>query len=77
MYDDLSIEHFMEGLKKRNNGETEFHQSVLEVAESIIPYIINNPINLHLQDNSVLWKADNQIRRNFSLEFSNLILTKL
>ena len=43
MYDELSLEHFMEGLIKRNPGETEFHQAVYEVAESVIPFIIENP----------------------------------
>jgi glutamate dehydrogenase (NADP+) len=43
MYDSLSLEGFMEGLIKRNPGETEFHQAVYEVAESIIPFIIENP----------------------------------
>ena len=42
MYDDLSLEHFMSGLKKRNPGETEFHQAVYEVAESVIPFILDN-----------------------------------
>jgi glutamate dehydrogenase (NADP+) len=32
----------MLGLKKRNPGETEFHQAVYEVAESVIPYILKN-----------------------------------
>ena len=43
MYDDLSLEHFMSGLKKRNPGETEFHQAVYEVVESVIPFILDNP----------------------------------
>ena len=43
MYDDLSLEHFMEGLRKRNPGEIEFHQAVYEVAESVIPFILENP----------------------------------
>ena len=43
MYDDLSIDHFMEGLKKRNPGEPEFHQAVFEVVESVIPFILENP----------------------------------
>ena len=43
MYDDLSLEHFMAGLKKRNPGEHEFHQAVYEVAESVIPYISDIP----------------------------------
>ena len=33
---------FMEGLEKRNPGETEFHQAVLEVAETIFPFISGN-----------------------------------
>ncbi len=42
MYDDLSLERFMEGLEKRNPHEPEFHQAVYEVAESVIPYILDN-----------------------------------
>ncbi len=37
------LEHFMEGLKRRNPGETEFHQAVHEVATHIIPFIISHP----------------------------------
>ena len=43
MYEDLSLEHFMAGLKKRTPGEIEFHQAVYEVAESVIPFILENP----------------------------------
>ncbi len=39
-----SIETFMEGVRKRNPGEGEFHQAVQEVAESIFPYIADKPI---------------------------------
>ncbi len=42
MYDDLSLEHFMSGLKKRTPGEKEFHQAVYEVAESVIPFILEH-----------------------------------
>ncbi len=34
---------FMEGLKRRNPGETEFHQAVYEVVQSIFPYIADKP----------------------------------
>lgn len=34
---------FMEGLEKRNPGEPEFHQAVMEVAATIIPFLDNNP----------------------------------
>lgn len=37
------IEEFMKLVEFRNPGETEFHQSVREVAESIIPFIEQNP----------------------------------
>ncbi|WKD50069.1 NADP-specific glutamate dehydrogenase [Microbulbifer spongiae] len=43
MYSDLSLDHFMEGLRKRNPGEREFHQAVYEVAKSVIPFIKENP----------------------------------
>ena len=39
----LDLNHFMEGLKKRNPGEEEFHQAVEEVAASVIPYINEHP----------------------------------
>jgi len=45
------IETFMEGLKKRNPGETEFHQAVYEVASSIIPFMADKP---HYREAQVL-----------------------
>ena len=36
------VEHFMNGLVKRNPGEPEFHQAVLEVTETLIPFILDN-----------------------------------
>ena len=36
------LSRFMEGLKKRNPGETEFHQAVQEVADSLMPYILDH-----------------------------------
>ena len=38
-----SLDRFMDGLVKRNPGETEFHQAVLEVASSVIPFLHDNP----------------------------------
>lgn len=38
------LDHFMTGLVRRNPGEPEFHQAVLEVAESIFPFIADKPI---------------------------------
>ena len=37
------LEHFMSGLVKRNPGENEFHQAVQEVAESLMPFILEHP----------------------------------
>jgi glutamate dehydrogenase (NADP+) len=36
-------EHFLEGLKRRNPGEVEFHQAVAEVSADIIPFIEDKP----------------------------------
>jgi len=33
----------MSGLVRRNPGESEFHQAVLEVLESLMPFILDNP----------------------------------
>ena len=38
-YENLTLESFMSGLKKRNPGESEFHQAVEEVATTLIPFI--------------------------------------
>lgn len=37
------VERFMAGLKKRNPGEPEFHQAVQEVAETLVPFILEHP----------------------------------
>jgi glutamate dehydrogenase (NADP+) len=37
------LEHFMSGLRRRNPGETEFHQAVQEVVESLMPYVLAHP----------------------------------
>ena len=37
------LDDFMDGLKRRNPGEPEFHQAVYEVATHLIPFIIDNP----------------------------------
>ena len=36
------LDHFIDGLKKRNPGESEFHQAVEEVAETIMPFVLEN-----------------------------------
>ncbi|SMP43799.1 glutamate dehydrogenase (NADP) [Neorhodopirellula lusitana] len=37
------LECFMRGLERRNPGQTEFHQAVREFAESVMPYVLENP----------------------------------
>ncbi|MBU0503645.1 MAG: NADP-specific glutamate dehydrogenase [Candidatus Omnitrophota bacterium] len=37
------VEAFMQEVIRRNPGETEFHQAVSEVAESVMPFIEKNP----------------------------------
>ena len=88
MYDDLSIEHFMEGLDKRNPGEAEFHQAVSEVAESVIPYIIDNPKyrqagiiqRMTEPDRTIIfrvvWEDDEgnvRVNRGYRVQFNNSI----
>ena len=36
------VRKFMQGLERRNPGEQEFHQAVQEVAESLMPIILDN-----------------------------------
>lgn len=36
------VDKFMVGLKRRNPGESEFHQAVYEVAASVMPYILEH-----------------------------------
>ncbi len=44
---DPRVEKFMAEVKAKNSGENEFHQAVMEVAESIIPFIEENPKYKH------------------------------
>ncbi|MDH3767450.1 MAG: glutamate dehydrogenase, partial [Gammaproteobacteria bacterium] len=43
------LENFMNGVKRRNPGEPEFHQAVEEVAATVIPYTIDRPIYTEYQ----------------------------
>jgi glutamate dehydrogenase (NADP+) len=38
-----AVDEFMQGLVKRNPGEDEFHQAVQEVAESVMPFVLEHP----------------------------------
>ncbi|AOT08111.1 NADP-specific glutamate dehydrogenase [Pseudoalteromonas luteoviolacea] len=88
MYDDLTLEHFMEGLIKRNPHEPEFHQAVKEVAESVIPFINKHPQykQAHILERMtepdkvvsfrVSWEDDEgniRINRGYRVQFNNSI----
>jgi len=88
MYNDLSLERFMAGLKKRNPGEPEFHQAVHEVAESIIPFILEHPKyqNARIFERMtepdravsfrVVWEDDDgniRVNRGYRIQFNNAI----
>lgn len=88
MYEDLSLDHFMTGLKKRNPGEPEFHQAVYEVAESVIPFIIDHPKyqqagiiqRMTEPDRTIIfrvvWEDDKgniRVNRGYRVQFNNSI----
>jgi len=41
------VDEFMAPIIAKNTGEVEFHQAVREVAESLLPYIEENPKYKH------------------------------
>lgn len=88
MYENLSIDHFMDGLKKRTPGETEFHQAVFEVVESVIPFILVNPKyqaarilqRMTEPDRTIIfrvvWEDDEghvRVNRGYRVQFNNSI----
>ena len=88
MYDDLSVDSFMSGLKQRNPNEPEFHQAVQEVAHSVIPFILDHPEyqeagilqRMTEPDRSivfrVVWEDDQgdiQVNRGYRVQFNNSI----
>jgi glutamate dehydrogenase (NADP+) len=79
---------FMNGLKKRNPGEVEFHQAVEEVATTLIPFIEANPIYKDAQilerltepdriiSFRVCWQDDKgnvRTNRGYRVQFNNSI----
>lgn len=88
MYQDLSLENFMQGLEKRSAGETEFHQAVREVAQTVIPFVQDNPQyrdaailqRMTEPDRSILfrvvWEDDEgnfRVNRGYRVQFNNAI----
>ncbi|MCM8539785.1 MAG: NADP-specific glutamate dehydrogenase [Lentisphaeraceae bacterium] len=83
-----ALKKFMQGLKKRNPGEKEFHQAVEEVATTLIPFIEANPIYKEAQilerltepdriiSFRVCWQDDNgnvRTNRGYRVQFNNCI----
>ena len=79
---------FMDGLKRTNQGQTEFHQAVDEVVESLVPVLDRHPEfrsgaildRLCEPDRQILfrvtWMDDSgavQVNRAFRVEFNNAI----
>lgn len=82
------LNDFMEGVKKRSPGETEFHQAVQEVAATILPYLADKPeykSNMILERMTepdrvisfrVTWQDDDgnvRVNRGHRVQFNNSI----
>ena len=85
---ELRIKEFMEMVKTRNNHEPEFLQAVQEVAETVIPYIVNHDIyqgkNILLRmveperliSFRISWVDDNgeiQVNRGYRIQMNSAI----
>jgi glutamate dehydrogenase (NADP+) len=82
------VEKFLAGVKRRNQGESEFQQAVAEVATSIVPYVEARPdykearILERLTEADriisfrVVWEDDNgnfRVNRGYRVQWSNAI----
>ena len=85
---DPRVQQFMAMIKAKNQGETEFHQAVQEVAESLIPFIEENPKYKHAKilerisepERTIIFrvpwiddKGEVQINRGFRIEMNSAI----
>ena len=83
-----NLDRFIEGVRKRNPGEPEFHQAVYEVAANIIHYIADKPIYQEMQilermaepDRTIIfrvcWEDDKgniRVNRGYRIQFNNSI----
>ncbi|MFK7945061.1 MAG: NADP-specific glutamate dehydrogenase [Paracoccaceae bacterium] len=88
MTNTLDLQEYMDWVVDRNPGETEFHQAVHEVAETVIPFINDNPVYAKIKvlhrmaepDRTisfrVSWADDNgevQVNRGYRVQFNNSI----
>lgn len=85
---DLTLDHFMAQVKAKNPAEPEYHQAVQEVAETIIPFINENPkyrfsriLDRIIEPERVLifrvpWlndKGDVEVNRGYRVEMNSAI----
>ena len=85
---DPRVNKFMAEVKAKNPGESEFHQAVMEVAESLIPFIEENPKYKHAKvlermtepERVILFrvpwvddKGEVQINKGYRIEMSSAI----
>jgi glutamate dehydrogenase (NADP+) len=83
-----AADEFMDGLVKRNPGEEEFHQAVQEVAESVMPFVLEHPEYAHARilermtepDRIVIFRVaweddegDVRVDRAWRVQFNNAI----
>jgi len=82
------LDSFMGGLVRRNPGEAEFHQAAQEVAESLMPFLLENPryrqariLERMTEPDRVIsfritWEDDAgevQVNRGWRVQFNNAI----
>jgi glutamate dehydrogenase/leucine dehydrogenase len=85
---DPRVQQFMAMIKAKNPGENEFHQAVQEVAESLIPFIEENPRYKHAKileriaepERTIIFrvpwlddKGEIQINRGYRIEMNSAI----
>ena len=88
MYDDLTLETFMAEVRQRNPEESEFHQAVQEIAQSVIPFILDHPRyqqagilqRMTEPDRTIIfrvvWEDDTgsiRVNRGYRVQFNNSI----
>lgn len=86
--DHVNLDQFMDGLKRRNPGETEFHQAVYEVASNVFDYIVDKEAYHEMQilrriaepDRIIIfrvcWEDDNgniRVNRGYRVQNNNAI----
>jgi glutamate dehydrogenase (NADP+) len=84
----MELERFMRWVERRNPGQHEFHQAVLEFAEKVMPYVVENPeyveaciLERMTEPDRVIsfrvcWEDDRRhvhVNRGYRVQFNNAI----